>query len=118
MKKYKNTIIVSVLLWIPLAIVIFRNLKDETLSRRILFSVLSGPVIAFESGIIAFIVAALIAGANYVLKNLEAFRIKEPVTGKTEFPDTFNGIFGIAFVVLYYMTITNRQVFYRFFGGW
>ena len=118
MKKYKKTIIVALLFWIPLAIVIFSNSKDDNTIMKIVMSLISGPIVFFEAGVAALAVAALFAGSFYLIRNLEAFKLNEDCTVGKAAEYAFNCSYVIAFAILYYFTITNQQIFVRIYGGW
>ena len=117
LKRYKKTIIVAILLWIPLALIIYHHSSDQTI-KKILMSVLSGPIVFFSSGILALIVGAVMTGSAYITRNLEVFKNdKEENLGDT-MTHCFNASFGIVFAVVYYCAITNQHIFLKFYGGW
>lgn len=118
MKRYKKTIIVAVLLWVPLAVVVFIHSSDESMLKRILVAIASGPIMFFMAGLASLLVSALMTGAFCVTRHLEAFKVKEEDSAQKMFEYGFNGAFGVIFVIMYYFAITNQHLFYRIYGGW
>jgi hypothetical protein len=118
MKKYKKTIIVAIVSWIPLGIVLFNHSTEESMLKRIALSVASGPILFFTAGITALAIAALITCSFSVVRHLEAFNVEEDMSWAPVLEHSFTGIYGVAFAVLYYLTITNQHIFFKLYGGW
>ena len=118
MKNNKKTIIVALVFWIPLAIVIWNHSTEESLLMKIAMTVASGPIVFFEAGVAALLIAALFAGSYYLIRNLEVFKIEGKDAVANVFVYAFNGAYGIAFLILYYMYITNQQIYMTLYGGW
>lgn len=118
MKKNIKLIVVAVLLWVPLAYTIFVHGEDESTFMRILLSVVSGPLVAFYSGLAGLGVSAIMMVAVYLLNKLGWSDGGEKTEFKNLFTDYFSGVFGIAVVVIYYLTITNQHILFKLYGGW
>jgi len=118
MKKNKKTIIVALIFWIPLAIVVWNHSSEESIIMKIGLAIASGPIVFFEAGVAALLVAALFAGSFYLIRNLEVFKSEGKDVVADMFIYAFNGAYGIVFLILYYMYITNQQIYMTLYGGW
>ena len=118
MKKNIKLIVVAVLLWVPLAYTIFIHSEDESAFMRIVLSVVSGPLVAFYSGLAGLGASAIMLLSVYLLNKLGWSDGGEKTDYIKLLSDFFSGAFGVSVVVIYYLTITNQHIFFRLYGGW